>query len=167
MEKETFHHPVPSGVVKRTNHLFLQLTLSPPLLPPAHHLGDKEMEIKREIHHRHQQANISNSIFKLNIVRFMHTKMREEKSVEKIEIYSANIHPKLCTFSPKLEYLIINRISSFFQFLFLPQLPFRTVNKSFFPPSHGNKWSFFLYFLASFRSTHFHVMLYFDRYILE
>lgn len=32
--------------------------------------GDKEMKI----HHRHQQANISNSIFKLNIVRFMHTK---------------------------------------------------------------------------------------------
>lgn len=109
--------------------------------------GWRRRNIAKKIHHRrHQQANISNSIFKLNIVRFMHTKMRKRK------IYSANIHPEreLCTFSPKLEYLIINRICLFFFFQFSSHTPIlafrlRTVNKTLFFLSFccGNKWSFF------------------------
>lgn len=112
-----------------------------------------------KIHHRHQQANISNSIFKLNIVRFMHTKMERWE-----EIYSANIHPELCTFSIFAEARIFN-YKLYFAFLSIPRSffahpAFRTVNKVFSAMEQ-------IELFAPFRSTHFHVMLYFDRYVLE
>lgn len=62
-KNKTFHSPVwRCQTYKSSICAFARAT---------HHLGDVE---EMKIHHRHQQASISNSIFKLNIVRFMHTK---------------------------------------------------------------------------------------------
>lgn len=103
----------------------------------------------------------------------MHTKM-EAASKRRKEIYSANIHPErggaLHIFA---EARIFNYKShfAFFSFnslFFIAHPPMlRTVNKSFSMETNG---AFFLHLsplAAPFRSTHFHVTLCFDRYVLE
>lgn len=139
-------------LMKHTNHPFASFNpLSPPFIAITR---------QQQIHHsrpcrRHQQAtNISNSIFKLNIVRFMHIKMfLHHHCLRAFFLHNISFARSLSLVEAS-EYLIINRIfpsfnSSFF-FLCLSLIPFFSVWQNWMlrkkRRNEWNKWSFCSFF---------------------
>lgn len=119
-------------------------------------LGLERKKKKVEIHHRrHQQANILNSIFKLNIVRFMHTKKGEKKfilvtSIQRVIVEWVRWRETARALHIFAEARIFNYKSHlpFFLFQFFSaflhsRTRFEQWIELFFPfRLHGNKWSF-------------------------